>query len=113
MNIRFACAILLLVLQILSLGGGGSFFVDEGATSSASCISFQAASSDGNSLADCSQACKGSFPCSDCGTTCCAQFLPVLSHRLNHPTLEMVRLVLDFESPLAPDLGGPKEPPRA
>lgn len=113
MNIRFACVIFLLILQILPLGVGGSFFIDESTSGAASCVSFQTDSSGGNAVADCSEACKGGFPCSDCGTTCCAQFLYVSSHSLTHSTLEMIRFVLAFESPLAPDLSGPKEPPRA
>ena len=113
MKIRFAFALFLLFTNLIPLGFEGAFSYDKNESSAASCFSLQAESSDSNSLGDCSRTCKDGFPCSDCGTACCAQFLAASSHQLSYPTLQKIRFFSNFDALPAPDLGGLKEPPRA
>jgi len=113
MKICFAVAIFLLSTNIIPLGIEGAFSNGKDSSSATSCSSLQTESSNINSLGDCSRACKDGFPCSQCGTACCAQFLAASSHQLSYPTLQKIRFFSNFDALPAPDLDGLKEPPRA
>lgn len=113
MNIRPSFAILLLLIQMFPFGAGASYFANGSDGGKASCVCFQVEQTGNDLGGDCSSACKDGLPCSDCGTTCCAQSLIVSSLSLAPGALGNFQTFPDFDSPLAPYLAGINEPPRA